>query len=64
LGAIYYNRLIDGQALVGIYYRRLVGCHLVSFLRSLSFLQAYKKVVVRLGASGITAKIKGFILES
>jgi hypothetical protein len=30
------------------------------FLRNLLLLSAYKKVVVRLGASGITAKIKDF----
>jgi hypothetical protein len=35
-----------------------------AFLRSLSFLAAYEKVVVRLGGSGITAKMKGLILES
>jgi hypothetical protein len=41
-----------------------VGCHLVSFFISLSLSPACKNVVVRLGASGITAKIKGLILES
>jgi uncharacterized membrane protein len=56
LVAIYCNRLIDGQALVAIYYLRLIGCHLVNFLISLSLLPDYKKVVVRLGASGMTAK--------
>jgi hypothetical protein len=44
------------RTLVAIYYRQLVGCHLVSFLRSLSLSPAYKKVDIRLGASGITAK--------
>jgi hypothetical protein len=36
----------------------------VSFLGSLSLSPAYKKVIVRLSASGITAKMKGLNLES
>jgi hypothetical protein len=58
VGYIYCSR-----ALGAVYYRRLAGCHLVSFLRSLLLLPAYKKVIVRLGASGITAKMKGLNLE-
>jgi hypothetical protein len=50
--------------LVAIRYRRLIGYHLMSFLRSLSLSPPNKKVVVRLDVSGITAKMKGFNLES
>jgi hypothetical protein len=53
-------RPTDVQALGGFYFRRVFGCHCEIF-RRLSFLPAYKEVVVRLlyrlGASGITAKI-------
>jgi hypothetical protein len=41
------NRPTDVQALGGFYFRRVVGCHCELF-RRLSFLPAYKKVVVRL----------------